>query len=120
MKVVISGASGFIGSHLTKEFEKRGWSITPLIRSDFKLSESDFRKKLIGADVVIHLAGATINRRWSESYKNELYSSRIDTAKKIVKAMETMDKKPKLFISTSAVGIYDSNGVNYKQTILNL
>ncbi|WOE68744.1 TIGR01777 family oxidoreductase [Hydrogenimonas thermophila] len=110
MKVVISGASGFVGSHLTKEFEKREWNITPLIRSDFKLSDSEFSKKFIGADVVIHLAGATINRRWSESYKKELYSSRIDTAKKIVKAMEIMEKKPKLFISTSAVGIYAGDG----------
>jgi len=110
MKAVISGASGFVGSHLTKEFEEKNWDITPLTRSDFKLSESDFSKKFIGADVVIHLAGATINQRWSESYKKELYSSRIDTAKKIVKAMKTIDKKPKLFISTSAVGIYASNG----------
>jgi len=38
MKVTISGASGFVGSHLTKEFEKREWNITPLVRSDFKLS----------------------------------------------------------------------------------
>jgi uncharacterized protein (TIGR01777 family) len=110
MKVVISGANGFVGSHLTKEFEKRGWNIVPLSHSDFNLSDIEFSKKFIGADVVIHLAGAVINRRWSKAYKKELYSSRIDTAKKIIKAMKTLEKKPNLFISTSAVGIYASNG----------
>ncbi|RUM43563.1 MAG: TIGR01777 family protein [Hydrogenimonas sp.] len=110
MKVAISGASGFVGTHLAKAFQKKHWDIVPLTRSDFKLSDSEFAKKLTGANLVIHLAGATISRRWSESYKKELYASRIDTAKKIVKAMGLMTQKPKLFISTSAVGIYDGHG----------
>jgi uncharacterized protein (TIGR01777 family) len=110
MKVAISGASGFVGSHLTKAFQEKGWNVTPLTRSDFKLSDSEFAKKLTGSDLIIHLAGATINRRWSESYKKELYASRIGTAKKMIKAMGLMREKPKLFISTSAVGIYDGNG----------
>ncbi len=110
MKVVMSGASGFVGSHLTKEFKDRGWKIVPLNRSDFKLSDSEFARKLTGADLVVHLAGAVISRRWTEEYKKELYSSRVDTAKKIVKAMKMMEEKPKLFISTSAVAIYDSGG----------
>jgi len=110
MKVVMSGASGFVGSHLTREFEERHWEIVPLSRSDFRLSDSELSKKLAGADLVVHLAGATINQRWTEEYKKELYSSRIDTAKKIVRAMGMMEHKPKLFISTSAVGIYASEG----------
>jgi len=110
MKVIMSGSSGFVGSHLSREFEERGWETVPLTRSDFKLSDSDLAKKLAGADLVIHLAGATINLRWTKAYKKELYSSRIDTSKKIVRAMKMMEQKPKLFISTSAAGIYASEG----------
>ena len=112
MKVVMSGASGFVASHLAEVFEKRGWEIVPLHSFDFKLCDEDFAKKLAGADLVAHLAGAAINRRWSEEYKKELYSSRIDTAKKIVRTMGMMEQKPKLFISTSAVGIYNSKGMH--------
>jgi uncharacterized protein (TIGR01777 family) len=46
--------------------------------------------------------------RWSESYKKLLYSSRIDTTSKIVNAINSVQNKPKLLISTSAVGIYDN------------
>jgi uncharacterized protein (TIGR01777 family) len=110
MKVVMSGASGFVGNHLSREFEERGWETVPLTRLDFKLSDSDLAQKLAGADLVVHLAGAAINRRWTKEYKKELYSSRIDTAGKIVRTMGMMARKPKLFISTSAVGIYAGEG----------
>ena len=59
-------------------------------------------------DIVINLAGANIINRWSESYKKLLYSSRIDTTSKIVKAINSISNKPKILISTSAVGIYDN------------
>jgi len=61
---------------------------------------------LEGASVVINLAGAPIIHRWSEAYKKVLYDSRIETTKKLVKAMLSMKHKPDIFFSTSAVGIY--------------
>ncbi|AFV97220.1 MULTISPECIES: TIGR01777 family oxidoreductase [unclassified Sulfuricurvum] len=110
MKIAISGAGGFIGTHLVSMFKEKGWEVSTLHTADFDLDETAFGKKLLGADVVIHLAGASISKRWSENYKKVLYASRVDTAKKIVTAMAKMEQKPQLFICTSAVGIYAESG----------
>ncbi len=110
MKVAVSGAGGFIGTHLVAMFKAKGWQVMPLHTADFALDDAAFADKLTGADVVVHLAGASINRRWTQAYKKVLYESRVETAKKIVRAMEKMTERPKLFICTSAVGIYASEG----------
>lgn len=110
MKVAISGAGGFIGRNLIRMFKEKGWEIQALHTADFDLDERAFGEKLSGAVVIIHLAGASISRRWTEAYKKVLYESRVNTAKKIVSAMEKMEQKPKLFVCTSAVGIYASSG----------
>lgn len=110
MKVAVSGAGGFIGTHLVAMFKEKGWEVTALHTADFSLDDKAFTEKLSGAEVVIHLAGASINRRWTPAYKKVLYESRVETAKKIVRVMENMADKPKLFICTSAVGIYASEG----------
>lgn len=110
MKVAVSGAGGFIGRHLTEAFRTKGWEVIPIHTADFSLDDKAFVKKLDGAEVVIHLAGASINRRWTEAYKHILYDSRVKTAEKIVNAMGKMVQKPKLFICTSAVGVYAPTG----------
>ena len=56
------------------------------------------------------LAGASINKRWTKAYKQELYDSRIRTTHQLVNAINTRDILPKLFISTSAVGYYPTSG----------
>jgi uncharacterized protein (TIGR01777 family) len=110
MKVAISGAGGFIGTHLVAAFKEKGWQVTALHTDDFDLDDAAFGQKLSGADVVIHLAGASISRRWTQAYKKILYESRVETAKKIVRVMAKSRQKPKLFICTSAVGIYAPSG----------
>ena len=110
MNIAMSGATGFIGSHLSRAFGDKGWKVVPLGREDLKGTDGDFLKKLEGADVVINLAGASIAERWTEEYKEVMYSSRIDTTRKIVNALGRMNIKPRLFISTSAIGIYDTEG----------
>lgn len=110
MKIVMSGATGFVGRALTKAFAGRGWSVVPLGREDFKGPGADLGKKLDGADAVINLAGAPVAARWSDEYKKTLRSSRIDTTRKIVTALGPAAVKPKVFISTSAIGIYETKG----------
>jgi len=107
MNIAMSGATGFVGGHLTRAFEEKGWKVTPLKREDFLEMEMLVRK-IGGADVVVNLAGASVVRRWTEEYKKVMYNSRIDTTRKIVEAMSKEETKPWLFISTSAVGIYDT------------
>ncbi|MFA6192817.1 MAG: TIGR01777 family oxidoreductase [Sulfurimonas sp.] len=106
MKVAITGASGFVSSHLTKVF-------TDYVSINRDESEYEILEKLDGVDVVFNLAGAPIIKKWSESYKKVLVSSRIDTTKTLVDAINK--SKVKHFISTSAIGAYP-DGVPYDES----
>ncbi len=108
MKIAISGSTGFIGKKLTDRFKELKWTVIPLKRIDFELGTDWLSQKITGSDVIINLAGAPVAKRWSKSYKKTLYKSRIHTTKILVEAINKSEKKPDLFISTSAVGIYDS------------
>lgn len=112
MRIFISGANGFIGRNLKVVLQKRGWEVIPLERNDFELGTDYLAKKISGAEVVINLAGAPIVHRWSETYKQELRNSRINTTRRLVDAMAVTAQTPKLFISTSAIGIYSGEGTH--------
>lgn len=114
MKILISGATGFIGRHLTEAFRKKSWPVDTLSRDDFR-SDDRLLKKVDGADVIIHLSGAPIVRRWTRSYKQEIYSSRVHTTRKLAGAIRNAKKKPELFISNSAIGILRGDTV-YTET----
>ncbi len=100
MKIALSGASGFIGSHIQKRFE----NCVILDRDD---SEEKIVEKLRDVDVVINLAGAPVVQKWDEEYKKLLISSRIETSKKIVNAIN--QSAVKQFISASAIGVYPND-----------
>ena len=97
MKVAITGVSGFVGSHITEVFK----DFVAVHRND---SEDVIVAKLKDVDVVINLAGAPIIKRWSEAYKKVLISSRVDTTRTLVNAINRSNVKH--FISTSAVVAY--------------
>ena len=108
-KIAIVGGRGFIGTHMQSFFKAKGFTVLPLGKEDTQKSTVEIAKVLEGADIVINLAGAQIIHRWTASYKKVLYNSRIITTQKLVAAMLQMQKKPELFISTSAIGIYASD-----------
>lgn len=113
--IVIAGASGFVGQNLKTFFSNLDYKVSAISR-DVLNDKNKLQELLASSDVVINLSGANIINRWSESYKKLLYSSRIDTTSKIVQAIESIsevdgNKKPKLLISTSAVGIYDNKAI---------
>ncbi|KAB7886746.1 TIGR01777 family oxidoreductase [Poseidonibacter ostreae] len=106
--LTITGSSGFVGTNLRKLFENNGFNVIGIKRDELK----DDKKLLTiieTSDIIINLAGANIISRWTESYKKTLYNSRLDTTKALVSAMQKAEKKPELFISTSAVGIYKNS-----------
>lgn len=106
-KIAISGVSGFLGSRIAGLFQQKGWVVVPLLRSDFSESGgSSLTSRLEGCRIVLHLAGAPVNRRWSHAYKERLRSSRIRSTRVLVQAMEVLSVKPQLFLCASAVGIY--------------
>lgn len=105
--IAITGASGFVGSSLNKYFSNLNYKVISISR-DVLNNQEKLNEVISSSDIIINLAGANIINRWSESYKKLLYSSRIDTTSKIVNTINTITNKPKLLISTSAVGIYDN------------
>ncbi|QOY54395.1 TIGR01777 family protein [Candidatus Sulfurimonas marisnigri] len=111
LKIVICGKSGLVGSKLETLFNSKHNEVIGIkVRQD-TLIES-ISKQLEKCDILINLSGTTILARWSEEYKRNLYSSRIDTTKKLVDAMALCKDKPKLFLTASAVGIYNSTYSN--------
>ena len=65
---------------------------------------------LEGADGIINLMGESISKRWDENQKKKIYNSRIFGTRKLVEAMEKLKKKPAVFVSTSAIGVYGNRG----------
>ncbi|PID27618.1 MAG: TIGR01777 family protein [Candidatus Cloacimonadota bacterium] len=109
--IAVTGSSGFVGKEIDIYFSKIGYKIIPISRSVLK--DKDCLQNIVDkADIVINLAGATIIKRWTKSYKNVLYNSRVDTTKKVVEAIKNSKTPPSLFISTSAIGIYDNIGTH--------
>jgi hypothetical protein len=108
LKIAICGKSGLVGTKLEKLFLSQHNEVVGIkVRPDTSIE--DIAEQIKKSDIVINLSGTTILARWSDEYKKKLYKSRIDTTKKLVEAMEMCKEKPKLFLSASAVGIYESN-----------
>lgn len=112
MHIVISGANGFIGSVLTQSLVNSGHTVASLKRIHSHTPDNEILDQVQGADVIINLAGAPILGRWTEKYKKQIVESRVVTTSALVRAVALLDKKPQLFISASAVGIYDTEGEN--------
>lgn len=111
MNIAISGASGFVGRHLSAFLVQYGHQIFPLGRKMFSdKGQEELTCTLSQCDVIINLAGASINKRWTTAYKEELYNSRILVTRQIINVLNTLPHKPKLMISTSAVGYYPTAG----------
>ncbi|TDQ33753.1 TIGR01777 family oxidoreductase [Aureibacillus halotolerans] len=129
MKIAIAGGSGFVGGKLVAELMKQGHHLSILTRSPESknetehiqyvgwMRESDTPENQLGEiDAVIHLAGTSINGRWTEARKKSIYNSRMESTKEIVRIMEQLPQPPKVFVCASAVGIYKANtGVAYTE-----
>lgn len=118
MRILITGATGFIGTTLIKHLKKSGAEIIVLTRNvkkaKKKLSECDCINSLEKLENnqaltgIINLAGAQIDKRWSKRYKKVLLNSRLKTTQACVDLIKRLDTKPAWFISGSAIGYYGS------------
>lgn len=118
MKILISGASGLIGSHLIPSLEAKGHEIFKLVRKppgsedeiqwDSQKGFSDTEKtKLENFDAVIHLAGDNVaSENWSDAKKKKIRESRVVGTRVLVDALKDLKNPPKTFISASATGFY--------------
>jgi len=108
MNVAISGITGLIGGALSDRLLNNGHGVVGLERSDFEKGNSHLAAKLEGVEAVVHLAGAPILKRWTKKWKDIILKSRTQTTKVLVTAINTMPNPPSVFVSASAVGIYDT------------
>jgi uncharacterized protein (TIGR01777 family) len=118
-RIVISGASGFLGSALARRLKSEGTTIQRLRRGT-RAAEPDIAWRpeagqidaalLEGADEVINLAGAPIAQRWTERHKREIVDSRIQATGLLARSIAELRRPPRVFVSGSAIGIYGDRG----------
>jgi uncharacterized protein (TIGR01777 family) len=119
MKIVISGASGLIGTQLVTTLKSSGHEVVQLVRRTAGAGQIMWDPKsgkldpasLEGCDAVIHLSGAGIgDKRWSDAYRKEILDSRTATTLLLANTIASLQRKPSVFLSGSAIGIYGARG----------
>jgi uncharacterized protein (TIGR01777 family) len=120
MKILITGASGLIGSALQKSFDEKGYEMLLAGRGEPKsANEIQFEaetgfgepERLDGIDVAINLAGENIaGFRWTDEKKKEIRDSRVHGTRTMIEAFARLERKPEVFVSASAIGFYGDRG----------
>jgi uncharacterized protein len=111
MNVLVSGASGFVGSALLPSLNRAGHRVTPLDRGNSRVpwwnpaaNEIDLGSDPI--DAVIHLAGESIAQRWTSAAKGRIRESRVDGTRLLATALANRTPQPRVLLCASAIGIY--------------
>jgi len=124
MKILVTGATGLVGTALVEALARDGHTVCRLMRphgekrdpsAGFDVAWDPVTGELggaaVGPDAVVNLAGASIaGGRWTEGRKRVLGSSRIDTTRALVGAISKMATRPSVLLSASAVGYYGRRG----------
>jgi uncharacterized protein (TIGR01777 family) len=118
MKILISGASGLVGTHLIPTLKAKGHEIFRLVRkapqaageiqwdAEKGFGESE-RAKLENFDALIHLAGDNVaSENWSAEKKRKIRNSRVVGTRVLVDALKLAQNPPKILVSASATGFY--------------
>jgi uncharacterized protein (TIGR01777 family) len=122
MRIVMAGSSGFLGSRLRTRLASDGHDIVQLVR---RAPRSDAERRwnpdageldpsvLAGADLVVNLAGAGVeDKRWTDSYKQTLLTSRVRPTTTLATAIAGLpaDQRPPTLVNSSAIGFYGDTG----------
>jgi len=122
MKIVITGASGFIGRRLMKLLAGRGHRLHVLSRhagtnlpAGVGLSVWDPlgpppEDALLDADAMLHLAGEPVAQRWTAAAKQRIHDSRVIGTRNLVAALADSSPRPAVLVCASAIGYYGSRG----------
>jgi len=124
MKVLISGASGMIGSALLKRLEQQGDEAWTLKRAGeqgrrslvWNFHEPLDAARLEGFDAIVHLAGKPVACRWTADAKEAIVDSRVNSTRLLAEAAaraRRLHKGPQIFICASAIGYYGDRGAEH-------
>ena len=117
-KLIIAGANGFIGRHLTRHFCREGWEVVGLARRKKGLdpncrhvlwdgkSIGDWASELNGATAVVNLAGRSINCRHNKKNKQEIIDSRVQSTTILGEAIAACSHPPGVWLNASTASIY--------------
>jgi len=127
MRILVSGSTGFLGTALVETLQGQGNSIARLVRPMTSQKAAGVARSgnvswdpvaghfnapaAEGADVLIHLAGASIaGGRWTAPRKNLLRTSRIDATRHLIGALAKLQRPPRVIVAASAIGYYGNRG----------
>ena len=125
MRVLLTGASGFLGSALSDALLARGDEVIGLTRDPERARSSNPTvgwyawnataerppaAALQGVDAVVNLIGEPIDQRWTDEAKRRIRDSRDRATKNLVDALSAADPRPRTLVSQSAVGYYGDRG----------
>ncbi|WP_298313503.1 TIGR01777 family oxidoreductase [uncultured Aquimarina sp.] len=127
MKVLITGATGLIGQEIVRLCHQSKIDVHYLTTSKSKLtSEKNYKgfywnpsagemdsSCFEDVEVIINLVGATVAKRWTNKYKQEIIDSRVDTASLILESLKKVKHSVRHIVSASAIGIYPDSFQNY-------
>jgi len=116
MRVLVSGASGLIGSELVPYLAARGHAVTRLVRREVDgvrwdpAARTIDRAALNGVDAVIHLSGESVLARWTAVKQAAIRASRVDSTAFLATTLAALERKPALLVTASAIGYYGNRG----------
>lgn len=125
MKIALAGATGFIGRALVARLRGAGHALVMLTRRSGRFAgqdqmteavwdgrtPGDWVRGLRGVEAVINLAGEPLSQwPWTRQRKQRLLQSRVDATRVLVRALDQLPERPKVFVNASAVGYYGSGG----------
>ncbi len=120
MKILISGSTGTVGTHLINAISSDSFEIWRLVRSraggdnlifwDPEGGRVDDPDLLEGFDAAVHLSGENIVGRWTKKKKNSIRRSRVLSTRYLVSLFSGLQNPPKTFICASAIGYYGDRG----------
>jgi uncharacterized protein (TIGR01777 family) len=119
LRIIISGATGLVGSGLTPFLTVAGHRVERLVRGrprnrdeiawDVESGGVD-SERVSGADALIHLAGKNIAMRWTKAAREEIWNSRVPATEKLCRTLAQMKNPPKTLIVASGIGYYGNRG----------
>jgi uncharacterized protein (TIGR01777 family) len=116
MRVLVSGASGLIGSALVPYLAARGHTVARLVRREVDgvrwdpAARTIDRAALEGFDAVVHLSGESVLARWTPAKQAAIRASRVDSTAFLAGVLAALDRKPAVLVTASAIGYYGDRG----------